>query len=238
MSLLPSYVHASWTEFLDQEILSLLERIEEGLPEQYNPDREKVLRFLTTDLTSLKVVVLGQDPYPEKGVATGRAFEVGTLESWDKPFRQVSLKNLIRLVYKTYQGIENYKEIPPFSRIVQEIRKGSFPLPDPRALFSHWEKEGVLFLNTSFTVEPGNPLSHAALWNPFTKRLLPWISLKNQNLCWFLWGKSAQEYKTLIQNGKIYESRHPMMCAEVYADDFLKSDCIKDTMKFVNWTGN
>ncbi len=238
MSLLPCNLHATWADFLDAEIVDLLKRIEKQLPENYNPEKEKVLRFLTTDLTSLKVIVLGQDPYPEKGVTTGRAFEVGTLETWDKPFRQVSLKNFIRLVYKTYKGIETYKDIPTFSQIALEIRNGSFPLPGPRELFNHWEREGVLFLNTAFTVEPGNPLSHRALWAPFTRALLPWISLRDPGLCWFLWGKSAQEYKSLIRNGKFFESRHPMMCAEVYSDDFLKSDCIKNTMKIVNWAGN
>lgn len=236
--MLPCNVHSSWNDFLSDDILSLLEKIEDQISDNFHPDREKVLRFLTTDLTRLKVIVLGQDPYPEKGVTTGRAFEVGTLESWNQPFRQVSLKNFIRLIYKTYKGIETYKEIPTFSRIAEEIRKGNFLLPGPKMIFDHWEGEGVLFLNTSFTVVPGSPMSHKAIWAPFTRELLPWIAMKNPNLCWFLWGKSAQEYRGMIKNGKFFECRHPMMCAETYPDDFLKSDCIKNTMKIVNWTGN
>lgn len=238
MSLLPFFVHHSWDSFLNPAILDRLQTIENGLSESCNPERERMLRFLSTDLSLLSIIVLGQDPYPEKGVATGRAFEVGTLKSWDRAFRQVSFKNLIRLIYKSYQGIEEYKDIPTFSSIVNEIRDGAFPLPDPPALFDHWEREGVLFLNTSFSVLPGAPLSHKELWTPFTEALLPWISKERPDVSWFLWGKNAHEYKRLILNGNFYESRHPMMCSEVYSDDFLKSDCIKNTMKIVNWAGN
>lgn len=238
MSLLPTIVHPSWTEFLTSDILEILNSIEKCLGEIYNPEKERVLRFLTTDLDSFKIVILGQDPYPEPGVATGRAFEVGKLNIWYMPFRQVSLKNFIRLVYKSYNDIDAYSEIPTFSKVVDDMKSGKFPIAKPHVFFNSLEKQGVLFLNTSFTVIPGEPLSHRELWLPFTKKLISYISHLKPELNWFLWGKSAQKFKNYISNGIFYECRHPMMCSQTYADDFLKSECIKKTMKLVNWLGN
>jgi uracil-DNA glycosylase len=50
-------------------------------------------------------------------------------------------------------------------------------------------------------------------------------------------GKNAQESKPFILNGRFYECRHPMMCSESYADDFLKSTCLKETMSIIDWKG-
>jgi len=238
LSLLPGEIHSSWNNFLTSDILALLDSIEKFLGDtDYNPGKERVLRFLHTDLEALKIVILGQDPYPEKGVAVGRAFEVGGLKSWNEPFRQVSLKNIMRLIYKTQKGIEVYAEIPVFSQIAKEIKLGEFIIDDPPALFEHLEEQGVLFLNTCLTVFPGRPLSHQMIWQPFTEKLLDFISRQKPELFWFLWGKNAQSFKPFIYKGIFYECRHPMMCSSKYADDFLKSQCFKNTMGIVNWTG-
>ncbi|MGI6122778.1 MAG: uracil-DNA glycosylase [Acetivibrionales bacterium] len=238
MSLLPANVHQSWKDFLSSDILNMLEYIENQLVEDFSPDRQKVLRFLETDQRSLKIVILGQDPYPEKGKATGRAFEVGGLNTWNEPFRQVSLKNIVRLIYKAQKGIEVYDDIPKFSFILDEIKEGKFKIANPPELFENLEKQGVLFLNTYFTVYPGKPLSHTEIWRSFTENLLLWLSNQNPQLIWFLWGKNAQAFKSAISNGKFYESRHPMMCSKMYQHDFLKSDCIIDTQTIVNWLGS
>ncbi len=237
MSLLPKQIHSSWNEFLDKNTLMLLSEIEKAIGDVYSPEKDKILRFLETDVSEIKIIVLGQDPYPEAGVATGRAFEVGTLNSWTEPFRQVSLKNIIRLIYITKKGISGYNNIPTYTRIIEETKCGNFELAEPADLFDSLEKQGVLFLNTYFTVIPGKPLSHKDVWQNFTEKLLLWISGNNPGLFWFLWGKNAQSFKSFISNGNFYESRHPMMCSETYPDDFLKSDCIRNTMDIVNWTG-
>ncbi|HHY64123.1 MAG TPA: uracil-DNA glycosylase [Clostridiaceae bacterium] len=237
MSLLPQKVHPSWNSFLSDDILEQFSEIEEAIGDKYTPSRDKVLRFLETDLSSMKIIILGQDPYPEEGVATGRAFEVGNLDSWSRPFRQVSLKNFVRLIYISKKSIDSYDRIPTFSRIVDEIEKESFRLAGPDRLFSSLERQGVLFLNTYFTVIPGKPLSHREVWQGFTEKLLSWISSMSPEMIWFLWGKNAQSFKPFISKGKFYESRHPMMCSSSYEDDFLKSDCMKNTSDIVDWTG-
>ena len=66
---------------------------------EITPPENLRLRFTNRDLSTVKVLILGQDPYPQSGVATGRAFEVGTLHSWFDNFRNTSLKNIVRAIY-------------------------------------------------------------------------------------------------------------------------------------------
>lgn len=238
MSLIPTDAHPSWNEFLDKDVREELKTIEERIGSNINPDYINVLRFMKSDLEIVKVVILGQDPYPEKGRATGRAFEVGDLESWNHKFRQVSLKNIIRLIHKSYSNIEKYEDILTFSEIQKEIKEGKFPILPPSEIFKSWEEQGVLLLNTYLTVEAGKTGSHISIWEPFSKRLLEYISNKNKNVNYFLWGKQAKEKSKYLEYGKLYISRHPMMCSVKYDDDFLKSSCFKDTMTIINWLGN
>lgn len=237
MSLIPMNVHSSWNKFLSDEIRDELKVIDEKIGRNINPSYENVLRFLMTDLNEIKVVILGQDPYPEKGRATGRAFEVGDLISWNQKFRQVSLKNIIRLIYKNYNNIEDYNKILKFSEIQKQIIEGNFNILTPDKIFKSWEKQGVLLLNTYFTVECGITGSHISIWEHFSIKLLQYISEENKNINWFLWGKLAEEKSKYIKYGKFYISRHPMMCSEKYDDDFLRNNCFKDTMNIINWLG-
>ncbi|NLX76116.1 MAG: uracil-DNA glycosylase [Clostridiaceae bacterium] len=234
--LIPDNVHSSWFDFLSRERLEMIKDISCRIGEDVNPEYNNILRFLNVDLLNVKVVVLGQDPYPEKGTATGRAFEVGGLKSWDQPFRQVSLKNIIRLVYKSYNNITRYEDILSFTEIKKEIKEGRFPILPPDKLFESWEKQGVLLLNTSFSCIPNSPQSHALIWQDFTRELIGYISERFE-LCWFLWGKHAISLKPVINRGTFFVSRHPMLCSSKYDDDFLKSDCIDKTRHIINWLG-
>ena len=236
--IVPNTIHPSWQEFLTDEIRQELQEIEQQIGNNYNPGSSRqILRFLTTDLTKIKVVWLGQDVYPMKGVATGRAFEVGTLESWQQPFKQVSMKNIIRLIHKEYNQIQSYQDIRTYEEIKKELEKGTFRLQDPQHWFDALEEQGVLFLNTSFTCEPGKPNSHKEIWAHFSKCVLLYISKVNPDIIWFLWGKEAIGNKPFIEQGKFYESRHPMMCSVKYENDFLKFDGFRKTMNIINWLG-
>lgn len=237
MSLIPIDTDSSWNKFLSDDIREELKNIDEKIGRDINPDYENVLRFLKCDLHEIKVVILGQDPYPEKGRATGRAFEVGDLHSWNDKFRQVSLKNIIRLLHKNYNNIDEYKQILKFSEIQKEIAEGRFNIAPPDKLFKSWENQGVLLLNTYFTVEHGMTGSHISIWESFSIKLLNYISQENKNINWFLWGKFSEEKSKYIRHGNFYISRHPMMCSEKYEDDFLRNNCFKDTMNIINWLG-
>jgi uracil-DNA glycosylase len=236
MNLIPDNYHISWEEFLNKNNNLILE-IEDKIGDNINPEPENVLRFLNNDLNKIKVIILGQDPYPEKGRATGRAFEVGDLHSWNEKFRQVSLKNIIRSIHKEYRGYSEYKEIKKFSQIQNEIKKGEFKILPPDKLFKSWENQGVLLLNTYLSVEVGNPGSHKDIWEKFNENLLEYISEKNKNIKYFLWGKHAESRKEYIKSGELYISRHPMMCSSKYEEDFMKNPCFKETKNIINWLG-
>ena len=98
--IIPNY-HPSWEPFFKsyKKELEKIDALIDG--DDYNPLPENVLRFCHIPVQDIKVVILGQDTYPQKGVATGRSFEVGGLTDWTVWYRQVSLKHIIQNIYGT-----------------------------------------------------------------------------------------------------------------------------------------
>ncbi len=224
-------VNPDWHEFFDNSTMSLLDWIEDEIGVDYTPSKEKILRFAHLPLMEQKVIILGQDPYPARGVATGRAFEVEGLGNWNQKFRQSSLKNILRLLYRSYTGdVLKYKEI------LKKINSGYFDVLQPDKLFKHWESQGVLLLNTYLTCKLGAPKSHRKIWALFANKLITYIDCKHNDLVWFLWGAEAQQYQTLINNGTIICSNHPMICNLSNPDDFLNSKCFERTSN-ISWIG-
>lgn len=236
-NLVPKGINESWKPFLQNEVLFLLTKIEDFIKsneEEVTPKIDRILQFMTTDLTRVKVVIIGQDPYPQPGIATGRAFEVGNLQRWEEPFKNASLRNIIRSIYSAYTG-----EIKTFNEIKEKMKPpGSFKLLPPNRLFKHWESQGVLLLNTSFTCRPGNPGSHTALWRTFTTQLLSYVNQTNPNAVWFLWGNHAQKALGLFQPKNTLITTHPMICSQ-RENDFLfgKKNVFYETMHLIDWTG-
>jgi uracil-DNA glycosylase len=235
-------VHQSWNTFLTDDIIDLIKGIESSIQiESATPKKELVLRFLEMDLQAIPVVILGQDPYPQEGVATGRSFEVNGLNSWFDKFRNVSLKNILRSIYKAYRG-EELK----YSEILKQLNEGDrlpiegeFKILPPNQLFRYWwEKENVLLLNTAFTCEIGNPNSHTKIWSAFTQKLLEHIAAQNQNAVWFLWGNNAQNIVANIDIKNKIETSHPMMCFDRENDIlFGKTNPFLETKSTINWLG-
>lgn len=129
-----------------------------------------------------KVVILGQDPYHD-GSAIGIAFDA-----------KIS------------------KKIPPSLRnILAEIKSDTGESPDNKNTYlEHLPPQGVLLINTAFSVKAGTPASHAEIWKPFTELLLEAIITK-PNIIWVLWGKHAQSFIPQITNPthKIIKGGHP-----------------------------
>lgn len=229
-------VHGDWHAFFDDDVLLLLDSIgKEVTKTSYTPANERVLRFLSFPLMQARVIILGQDPYPQYGVATGRAFEVGTLQSWNQPFKNISLKNILRGIYKAYTG-----KVIPYSQLKTKLDH-EFPVLPPGKLFSHWESQGVLLLNTAFTCTLGNPGSHQQLWAPFTERLLSFIRNQAPEATWFLWGNHARKATANLNLQRSIETLHPMMCYDQPGreKDFLygKENCFEPFVDEVDWTG-
>ena len=149
------------------------------------PEEKNVFNALElTPFESVKVVILGQDPYHGFGQAHGLSFSVqkGT------PLPP-SLKNI-------------YKEL-------QEDIGGELPTEGD---LSHWAKQGVLLLNTVLTVEEGNANSHKGMgWERLTNRLIESLNGLKHPVIFILWGNPAQDKEKLITNPNhvILKAPHP-----------------------------
>jgi uracil-DNA glycosylase len=153
---------------------------------QVFPEKSKLFNaFNLCSFEELKVVILGQDPYPTKGHANGLCFSV---ETNVRPFPK-SLNNI-------------FKEIE--SDLAQ-------PFPENGNL-ERWAKQGVLLLNAVLTVEEGKADSHKGIgWEQFTGSVIELISEKKENVVFILWGAKAILKSTLIDAKKhlVLTSVHP-----------------------------
>lgn len=239
--LLDNSISLTWKPFLNTDILKNLQEIENKIGTNYTPKKENVMKFMKNDLNKVKVCIIGQDPYfsvsEGRLVANGRAFQPDNLENWNQSFRQVSLKNIIRLVHKSNFNISDYSEIKTYKEILKEINSGTFNLKQPKDWFDSLENQGVLFLNRYLTTEIGKANAHRNIWNNFVLEVIKYLDYSNPNIIWFLWGNEAILCENFIKNGTVFKSRHPMMCSFSYNDDFLKSDCFKNTSNVINWLG-
>ena len=149
------------------------------------PEEKNVFNALElTPFESVKVVILGQDPYHGFGQAHGLSFSVQ--KGIPLP---PSLKNI-------------YKEL-------QEDIGGELPTEGD---LSHWAKQGVLLLNTVLTVEEGNANSHKGKgWERLTNRLIESLNELKHPVIFILWGKPAQDKEKLITNPNhvILKAPHP-----------------------------
>ena len=149
------------------------------------PEEKNVFNALElTPFESVKVVILGQDPYHGFGQAHGLSFSVQ--KGIPLP---PSLKNI-------------YKEL-------QEDIGGGLPTEGD---LSHWAQQGVLLLNTVLTVEEGNANSHKGKgWERLTNRLIESLNELKHPVIFILWGKPAQDKEKLITNPNhvILKAPHP-----------------------------
>lgn len=233
-------VDECWEDFLSkrevqEELIKIAARLN---GEDMNPPTlDTALSLLQKDINDINIILVGMDPYPARGVVkNARAFEVQGLTDWNTPFRQNSFKNIIRLLYKNYNNIDDYESIPKFNDIKKLINNNEFLILKPDELFDHWEKQGVLSINRYPTCKVGVPKSHRSIWLKYSDMLFKYMSEQKEDIIWFLWGTEAKTiYKLLEGQGIFYMSNHPMMCSIKNDDDFLKSNCFKNTMNIVNW---
>ena len=173
-------------EFEKEYFLKIKEFVDEEYASKtiYPPYDEIFNAFRLTPLSNVKVVILGQDPYHEKGQAHGLAFS--TPEG--RPIPR-SLKNIFKEITAEY----------------------GYPLPDSGCL-EPWAKQGVFLLNTVLTVEDGNANSHSKCgWQTFTDNVINVLNTQTQPIVYMLWGKQAEKKKELITNPNhlVLISSHP-----------------------------
>lgn len=201
--------------------------------ESFQPRKEDIFKVFTQDIKDIKIVILGMDPYPQEGVATGRAFEV-VAESWQSKNINSSLRNILKLLYKTYINSEEYD----IKKVREGIEDGSFPIMPPQELFDNLEKQGVLWLNTALTVETKKPGSHIKVWKGFSERLIKYIDENGNDIIFFLWGGKAKGFSTYITNNRYIYHNHPAIAGNIRNEkDFLNGTSFKETMGMINWLG-
>jgi len=185
-------IEASWKEILQDEFNKpYFEQIahhlktEKGQGKIIYPAGPNIFNaFNSTPFDKIKVVILGQDPYHGPGQAHGLCFSV---QNGVPP--PPSLVNIFKELYDD-TGVK----IPTHGNLTK------------------WTEQGVFLLNASLTVRSGEPMSHAKIgWSVFTDTVIKKISEEKEHVVFMLWGKFAQEKRTLIDESKhlILRSVHP-----------------------------
>lgn len=228
MSIIPNHWHCSWDNFMTDEIILELKNIETKLTNIF-PKEENVLRFLQNDLNNIKYIIVGMEPYPtdDNGIpiATGRSFEVSNVINWNQKFKQSSLRNILKTIY-----YNEYNKIISLEEIRTKINNNEFKIKQPKEWFDSLEKQGVLFLNATLTVEPYNVDSHSNIWTIFMNKLIKYID-NYKNVKWLLWGNKAKERVLPYINEKnSIISSHPRLAC------FVNENCFKE-IKDINFLG-
>jgi uracil-DNA glycosylase len=140
----------------------------------------------------VRVVVLGQDPYPSRAKATGRAFEDG---NWDGNTRNLahSFKPLVLAALATRVGHEALFRPGQWDEVRRQIAEEGLEFPELGACFDRLAGQGVMFVNAAWThTTPGDIDVHLALWRPVLYYLLRKLAREAQDpLVFLLLGKKA-----------------------------------------------
>lgn len=201
----------SWSTFFTENA-NVLKKIEEQIRSNYTPsDPLNIFKIFKLRKDKIKYVIIGQDPYPAEGMATGRCFEVNT-NSWSNA--QQSLRPILCAVY--YH--ENNKTFLPYEKVIEQINNKTWNVDAPNILFESLETDkGVFLLNKSLTCEVKSPGTHMVFWESFINLLVKEIT-KNEDIIWFLLGNKAKSLQTSITTKhQIIKAFHPSFC---YESDF------------------
>ncbi|WP_031468821.1 uracil-DNA glycosylase [Sciscionella sediminilitoris] len=149
----------------------------------YLPAGKHVLRAFTQPFDQVRVLIVGQDPYPTPGHAVGLSFSVA-------PDVRPLPKSLIN-IYKEYTEDLGY------------------PAPSNGDL-SPWADTGVLLLNRALTVAPRSPNSHQGKgWEEITEHAIKALAARGTPLVAILWGRNARNLKPWLDGVTCIESPHP-----------------------------
>ena len=187
----PEEYFGRWMGVIDKrELESILSKLgPEYKRKPICPAQNNVFKaFEVCPYDKLKVVMLGQDPYPQKGVATG-------------------------ILFGNKEGTRD-EDLSPSLQIVKEAAI-NFEIPHNCIIFDptleSWAKQGILMINSALTVEMNKVGSHVMLWRPFIASLLKNLSENETGIIYVLFGKQAQTFKPYInkQLNTVLEENHP-----------------------------
>ena len=145
----------------------------------YLPSFDLIFKALNLPLEEVKVVIIGQDPYPSS-YATGLAFSVP----------------------------ESVKVLPPSLRNIFKELHLDTGVTNTSGDLTPWSEQGVLLLNRILTVTPGKPLSHALIgWQKITYEIVKIVAVNNPVA--ILWGEKASEFSPYFNPLNTITSSHP-----------------------------
>jgi uracil-DNA glycosylase len=183
-------IHYSWFNPLKTYLLE--EYVKKTVPYLFElrkkvnvyPQKEDVLNAFKIDINLIRVVIIGQDPYPAGNHANGYAF--GTKQD----VKPGSLQMIEKAIKKDYPECKDL-----------EIDK---------TLVS-WKQAGVMLLNSSLTVEENKPNSHEHLWKDLISFVIKLLNARPKKVVFVFIGKNAQEYSKLVtkENHKVFSIEHP-----------------------------
>ena len=183
------------------------------------PFKDVFNAFKECTYDNLKVVIVGQDPYPQLGSADGLAFSCSKKSKAEKSLQYI-LKQTIGDFTNTGRVMYTPEEC--------DLRR--------------WANQGVLLINTAFTVEVNKIGSHYNLWKPFTTYLFNNLNKDKKNTIFILMGKKAEEWETLLPDCKILKCSHPASAAYKggewdHNDVFNKANLVlkKQDKSLINW---
>jgi len=185
---LQDIVEAGWAEALEPvapQVAAMGEflRAEIAAGRTYLPAGEHVLRAFKQPFHDVRVLIVGQDPYPTPGHAVGLSFSVA-------PDVRPIPKSLVN-IYKEY---------------AEDL---GHPLPANGDL-TPWADQGVLLLNRALTVQPGKSNSHQGKgWEDVTEQAIKALAARSEPMVAILWGRNARNLRPMLGEVPCIESAHP-----------------------------
>jgi len=185
---LSEVVEAGWAEALApvaDRIAAMGEflRAEIAAGRTYLPAGNNVLRAFQQPFADVRVLIVGQDPYPTPGHPIGLCFSVA-------PDVRPLPKSLVNIYTEYCEDLGH-------------------PQPANGDL-SAWTQNGVLLLNRALTVEPGKPNSHQGKgWEEVTEQAIKALAARGGPLVAILWGRNARNLRPLLDPVPCIESAHP-----------------------------
>ena len=185
---LTQIVEAGWAEALEPvagRIAAMGDflRAEIAAGRRYLPAGDRVLRAFQQPLRDVRVLIVGQDPYPTPGHPVGLSFSVAP----------------------------EVRRLPP--SLLNIFREYSEDLGFPRPAngdLTAWAERGVLLLNRVLTVAPGQPGSHRGKgWEEVTEQAIRALAARPEPLAAILWGRDARNLAPLLDGVPLVESAHP-----------------------------
>lgn len=212
-----------------KDIISILDVAYQG--GKVTPEKKDVFKcFMKCPYDKLKVVIIGLDPYPQKGIATGLAFANKPNPTMLSP----SLSVIKEALFNPHDLI-----IWPNSQNTSDL-KNNFDIS-----LEYWAEQGVLLLNSSLTTMLNNPESHIDLWRPFISTLLTNLSDRNPGLVYILFGRVAKNLSVYINHNTncVLTENHPAAFArygqEMSDDVFIEANKYLKTQynETIDWCG-